>query len=117
MTNHEPQAERMPARRRGRGNQFDYFRLHYGVPAGRGVRILFDGEHAGTILSADTALRVRFDHPEGRFPRRAPLHPTWRVAYLVDDETAERLLNAAKTRRRRHEQAARRYAATGVYHA
>ena len=54
-----------------------YVRDYYGVPAKRGGRVRFEGQHEATILSATHHLHVRFDDGcEGW------LHPTWEVEYL-----------------------------------
>ena len=66
-----------------------FVRQRYGVPAKRGGRIRYRPRLdrpsiEGTILSADSRIRVRLDTPDGR---RVILHPTWRVEYL-DSTTA-----------------------------
>jgi hypothetical protein len=64
----------------------EYVRRAYGVPAKRGVRIVYDGDggiaKTGTIMSASGSyLRVYFEG-EPRL-RRHTLHPTWHVKYLT----------------------------------
>ena len=50
---------------------FDYVRKTYGVPAARGVRVLY-GERRGVITSATHYVHVRLDGE--KFSR--PYHPT-----------------------------------------
>ena len=56
----------------------EWVRSRYGVPARRGVRVIFDGR-PGRITSARGGhLRILLDgskHP-------VPVHPRWRVTYL-----------------------------------
>lgn len=62
-----------------------YVRRFYRVPAGRGMRVVYNGDRdgtprAGTITSADGAyLRIRLDGESspGKF------HPTWKITYLT----------------------------------
>lgn len=57
---------------------FDYVRRYYGVPAGRGVRVVVDGK-PGRITSGDGQyIRVLFDGEK----RPSVCHPAWRVEYL-----------------------------------
>ena len=61
----------------------EYVRKTYGVPAKRGGRVLYTGDHSGarygTITGASHRIRVRFDG----FKFSLPLHPTWMVEYLT----------------------------------
>lgn len=58
--------------------EFDYVRSYYGVPAGRGVRVIADGK-PGRITSGDGHyIRVRLDGEA----RSGIYHPTWRMEYL-----------------------------------
>jgi hypothetical protein len=63
----------------------EYIRKTYGVPAKRGMRIVFDDGHhryEGKIIgTSSTLLRVRVDTP----PQRAPMHfhPTYHITYLT----------------------------------
>jgi hypothetical protein len=63
-------------------------REYYGVPAKRGMRIVYHGAkrvRLGTITGSDTAgmyLRIRLDGD-----RRSTLfHPTWQLEYLTENE-------------------------------
>lgn len=59
-----------------------YVRSHYGVPAKRGGRVVFDGQ-PGTITSSSAGrLRVRLDG----HTRPSVVHPTWRMTYLDSAE-------------------------------
>lgn len=62
-------------------------REYYGVPAKRGVRIVYSGYGSvavGTIVGArGYYLRVRFDDVPTQI---ATLHPTWEIEYLGSNE-------------------------------
>ncbi|WHT20957.1 hypothetical protein N8J89_07800 [Crossiella sp. CA-258035] len=57
-----------------------WIREHYGVPAKRGGRILFEGKPAVITSARHGGLRVRLDGEK----RSIPIHPTWEVVYLPD---------------------------------
>lgn len=57
---------------------FDAIRRQYNVPAGRDVRIVFQGK-PGVIVSAEgSGLLIRLDGEK----RTIPVHPTWRMEYV-----------------------------------
>jgi hypothetical protein len=62
------------------GGDMEYIRNYYGVPARRGVRIVFDGKEAVIVGASGPHLKVKIDGEK----RAVPIHPTWKVEYLSD---------------------------------
>ncbi|AXN53238.1 hypothetical protein PBI_HARLEY_76 [Mycobacterium phage Harley] len=59
---------------------FDWIRSNYGVPAKRGMRVIFDGR-PGRIVSVDGQYLML--HLDGDpWDWRTRVHPTWRMEYL-----------------------------------
>ncbi|ABD58287.1 hypothetical protein M609_gp078 [Mycobacterium phage Job42] len=60
---------------------FDWIRSNYGVPAKRGMRVIFDGR-PGRIVSVDGPYLML--HLDGDpWDWRTRVHPTWRMEYLT----------------------------------
>jgi hypothetical protein len=60
---------------------FEWMKQHYGVPARRGGRVIFDGK-PGRITSTNAAGHLVL-HLDGDPPRRRVyVHPRWRMEYL-----------------------------------
>ena len=61
-----------------------YIRKRYGIPAKRGMTVVYTHTNPplrGRITSADRYVNVRFDG----LSHSVPLHPTWRILYLDDN--------------------------------
>lgn len=59
-----------------------YIRGYYDRPAEIGVRVLFKGLMAGTIVGASGQyLKVQFDDPDAHEPQL--LHPVWEMMYCA----------------------------------
>jgi len=57
-----------------------YIRTHYGVPAKKGMKVIFNGQ-SGHITGAKGAhLRIRFEEEKDR----RTFHPTWEMWYVTE---------------------------------